>query len=53
MTKWNNIPFSESAPPEVKADEFDKQYAENHAAAQEKNDATPLFTRSPGNEEKK
>lgn len=29
MTKWNDIPFDEDATPEVKADEFDRQYAEN------------------------
>lgn len=28
-TKWNDIPFDSKVEPEVKADEFDKQYAEN------------------------
>lgn len=29
MTKWNDIPYDESADPEVKALEFDLQLAEN------------------------
>lgn len=30
---WNEIPFDESAPPEVKADNFDRQIAENAEAS--------------------
>jgi hypothetical protein len=26
---WNDIPFDENASPEVKADEFDRQFEEN------------------------
>ena len=31
MTKWNEIPFNKDATPEEKADEFDRQYAENQS----------------------
>lgn len=29
MTTWNDIPFDSNAEPEVKADEFEKQWEEN------------------------
>lgn len=35
VPSWNDIPFDPSAQPEVKADEFDKQFAENAASAPE------------------
>lgn len=28
-TSWNEIPYNESSTPQQKADEFDRQYAEN------------------------
>ena len=34
MTKWNGIKFDAQAEPEVKALEFDLQYAENQRDAQ-------------------
>lgn len=51
MTSWNEIPYDSSAPAEVKAQEFDLQYAENQAAAEVKNAETPWFPQTP--EEKK
>lgn len=36
MTKWNDIPFHEDDTPEQKAANFDNQFAENAAAAEEK-----------------
>lgn len=51
MTSWNEIPYSESTPPEEKAAQFDAQFAENHAAAEVKNAETPWFPKTP--EEKK
>lgn len=35
VPSWNDIPFDKNASPEVKADEFDKQFAENKANAPE------------------
>lgn len=35
---WNDIPFDNNATPEQKADEFDRQFAENAEAAYDKAD---------------
>lgn len=43
MTKvpsWNDIPWDEQAEPVEKADQFDRQYAENQANAKE-DDSNP------------
>lgn len=39
MTTWNEIPFNSGAEPEVKADEFDRQYAENQQSGNAKEEA--------------
>ncbi len=39
MVSWNEIPFDSNAEPDVKAQEFDLQYAENKESAQVKEDA--------------
>lgn len=47
MSSWNDIPYVESTPPEEKAAQFDAQYAENHAAAEVKNEQIPWFPVTP------
>ena len=46
MTSWNEIPVNPNATPEQKADEFDRQYAENQAAGNGK-EATGEYRPEP------
>lgn len=36
MTTWNDIPFNPDSSPEQKAEEFDRQYEENRAEGERK-----------------
>lgn len=45
MAKWNEIPFNNDADPETKADEFDRQFAENKADSEAKGDNSNPYTR--------
>lgn len=39
MTSWNEIPYNPNSTPEQKAEEFDRQYAENQGNGDQKEEA--------------
>lgn len=48
MTTWNEIPFDSNAKPEQKAEEFDRQYAENKSNGDAKEASNPRNRPEPG-----
>lgn len=47
MPTWNEIPLSPETPKEELADQFDKQYAENKAAGDAKQEQDPYRRPNP------